>query len=232
MGSRQFDPKNGVAFAFAALLLVAYPLLAAAAFDWWSPRVIAFIWMAVALVGLAARRRIEGRPWSELAFISAPGMSLLGWAALTNSELPLRLLPAFVNATLAVIFLQSLRDEQSMIEVGARLIEPRLPAFTRSYCRLSTGIWAFFFTTSAGVIVWLAVFGPEVLWDRFTTRNYFIVMVVLNVIEFLARKIYFRHYEGGPIDRLFAAVFPAENTAAGRRSAAFIAEERAALGLD
>jgi uncharacterized membrane protein len=232
MGSGQFDPKHGVAFAFAALLLVAYPLLAAAAFDWWSPRVIAFIWMAVALAGLAARRGIEGRSWSELALIATPGMSLLAWAAITNSELPLRLLPAFVNATLAVIFLQSLNQEQSMIEFGARIIEPRLPDFTRAYCRLSTGIWAFFFIVSSVVIVWLAVFGPEALWDRFTTRNYFIVMIVLNVIEFLARKIYFRHYDGGPLDPAFAAVFPAENTAAGRRSAAYIAEERAALDLD
>ena len=73
-----------------------------------------------------------------------------------------------------------------------------------------------------------AWFGPEAAWVSYTTRSYFVAMAVLGAVEFLVRKLYFRHYEGGPIDGVFAALFPAENTAMGRRSAAYIAAERAA----
>ncbi len=228
METSRLDPKQGIAFAFAGLLLVAYPLAAAAAFEWWSPRAIAGVWIVLALAGIGLRRRIEGRPWSELALIATPGLSLLFWAAVSNAEFPLRLLPALVNATLAVVFIRTLSGEQSIIEMGARMIQPRLPDFTRSYCRLSTGVWAAFFIASALVIGRLAWLGPESAWVAFTTQGYFIAMSVLGAAEFLVRKIHFRHYEGGLVDGIFGALFPAQNTAAGRRSAAFIAAQRAA----
>ncbi len=108
------------------------------------------------------------------------------------------------------------------------MIEPRLPEFTRPYCRKSTVIWALFFLANAAAMTWLAWFGPAAAWVSYTTRSYFVAMAVLGAVEFLVRKLYFRHYEGGPIDGVFAALFPAENTAMGRRSAAYIAAERAA----
>lgn len=220
------DPKQAVAFGLAAVLLVAYPLLAAAAFDWWPPRVIALLWIGLGLVGLGVRRRLEAGP--GLALYTLPGMSLLIWAAALDAALPLRLLPALVNATLAVVFLCTLAEEHSIIEVGARLIEPQLPEFTRPYCRKSTAIWGFFFVANAVIIAWFAAFAEQPEWVAYTTRSYFVAMSILGAGEFLVRKIYFRHYEGGPIDGAFAAVFPAENTAMGRRSAAYIAARRSA----
>ena len=221
-------PNQGIALALGGILLFAYPLVAAAALEWWSPRVIALLWIVLGLLVLGVRRKFEGRAWVELALQALPGMSLLAWAAALDAALPLRLLPALVNATLAVLFLRTLGAERSIIEVGARLIEPQLPEFTRPYCRKATVIWALFFLANAAAMAWLAWFGPEAAWVSYTTRSYFVAMAALGAIEFLVRKLYFRHYEGGPIDGVFAALFPAENTAMGRRSAAYRAAVRAA----
>ncbi len=220
------DPRAGLAAAAAGIFLVLYPVVAAAALDRFSPRVIGLIWLGLAAVGIAVRRRLEGRAWVELLLLAVPGVTLLSWAAVFDAALPIRLIPGVVNATLAIVFLRTLFHEQSMVEVGARLIQPGLPDFTRPYCRLSTVIWGGFFIASALVIVVLAFGGDHAAWVRFTTWTYFVAMSILGVGEFLVRKIYFRHYEGGPVDAVFAAVFPAEKTEMGRRSAAFIAKQR------
>jgi hypothetical protein len=46
--------------------------------------------------------------------------------------------------------------------------------------------------------------------------------------EFLVRKTWFRYYfHGGPFERFWAWLFPAERTARGRRSLAYIEAYRA-----
>ena len=228
MAAPRATPQHAIAFAVGVVFVVAYPLLAAAALGEWSPRVLAVLWMGLAAVGLAVRRKVEGRAWTALLTHASPGIALLVWAAVSDTALPLRLLPAAVNLMLALVFLQTLNDERSIIEVGARLIEPRLPDFTRAYCRKSTVLWAVFFIASAAVIAWLAVTATMSAWVAFTTRTYFLAMAVLGAGEFLVRKIHFRHYDDNPVDRAFASMFPADATATGRRSAAYIAEQRAA----
>jgi hypothetical protein len=53
-------------------------------------------------------------------------------------------------------------------------------------------------------------------------------MGALTVLEFLFRKTWFRHYfHGGPFERLWSRLFPAEHTARGRRSQRTIEEYRA-----
>ena len=53
-------------------------------------------------------------------------------------------------------------------------------------------------------------------------------MAALTAAEFLVRKTWFRYYaRGGPFERIWSAIFPAERTAQGRRSLAAIDEWRA-----
>lgn len=222
MPSPRIAPGTGIALAFIGLLLFGYPVLAAAALDWWPPRAIALLWLGLALIAIGVRRVFERRALPGLALKALPGLSLLGWAALDDAALPLRLLPAAVNATLAVVFLQTLRDERSIIEVGARLMDPRLPDFARPYCRKSTVFWGLFFVVNAGVIGGLAILGSQEAWAAYTARTYFVAITVIATVEFVGRKIHFRNYGGGPIDGLFAALFPARDTAMGRRSAAYL----------
>jgi hypothetical protein len=52
-------------------------------------------------------------------------------------------------------------------------------------------------------------------------------MLLASGVEFLVRKTWFRYYfRGGPFDRLWARLFPAERTARGRRSAEAIRRYR------
>jgi hypothetical protein len=51
-------------------------------------------------------------------------------------------------------------------------------------------------------------------------------MGVLQAAEFFVRKLWFRNYTSRPLDRLLSRLFPAENTAPGRRSLAYIQEMR------
>ena len=66
-----------------------------------------------------------------------------------------------------------------------------------------------------------AVIDPERLWE-WGARTALGVIGAFSAVEFVVRKIHFRHYEGGIIDRAFAWVFPAEKTELGRRSQAYI----------
>ncbi len=54
-------------------------------------------------------------------------------------------------------------------------------------------------------------------------------MAAVSAVEYVVRKSWFRYYAGGLLDRLWAAWLPAENTARGRRSLAYIREARAAM---
>jgi uncharacterized membrane protein len=113
----------------------------------------------------------------------------------------------------------------------ATVIQPYLPPFTHDYCMRVTALWTLFFAVNAVVIAALAVVSPEHGWPLYTSRIYFALVAGITTVEFVVRKLWFRHYgRRSPVDRLLATLFPAENTARGRRSIAYLDEMRR-LGL-
>jgi len=219
----------------ALLLLVGasailYPLLAAAALERWQPRSVAWGLLGIAAITLVLRRTLEHRSAAALALECAAGLALIGTAIVTNDAAPLLLFPALVNLHLAVACARTLRSERSMIEQLAAAIQPYLLHFTRTYCRRVTALWTLFFAANAAAIPALAFASPAGWWSVYTSRIYFALVAGISAIEFLVRKLVFRHYGKAPIDRLLAAMFPAENTERGRRSIAYLDEMRR-LGL-
>jgi uncharacterized membrane protein len=210
---------------------ILYPLLAASALERWQPRSVAWGMLGAAGITLALRRVLERRSWRELALGSAAGLALIGSALLTNDAAPLLLFPALVNLLLAIACGRSLRAERSLIEQLATWMQPYLPSFTRSYCWRATALWTGFFALNAVLIAVLALLSPERWWPLYTSRIYFALVAGISGVEFLVRKLVFRNYvRSNPIDRVLAAIFPAENTERGRRSMAYIDEMRR-LGL-
>ena len=59
---------------------------------------------------------------------------------------------------------------------------------------------------------------PLSWWAVYTGLVFYAVMGALLVGEFCVRKLWFRYYQSGLADRIFARLFPAERTANGRRS--------------
>ena len=55
---------------------------------------------------------------------------------------------------------------------------------------------------------------------------FYVLLGALLAGEFLFRKWWFRYYGAGPVDRVFARLFPAEATPNGRRSLAYVAARR------
>lgn len=210
-----------------ALGAVVYPLLAGAALERWGVRGVALALLgAAAFSVLALRRRVS----AGLRLGATPGLGvtlLSGAAAWTGDRLPLLWVASWAYLVVAWFFWRSLADGSSLIERGARFMHPYAPDFIRPYCRKVTLAWCGFFAVNAVGVAVLATAAPFAWFEFYTRMGIFALMLAFSVVEFVIRKSWFRYYPyGNPIDRLFAAFFPSENTAAGRRSRAYILEMR------
>lgn len=171
---------------------------------------------------------------SELRFGWPSTLALLGLAALAAAwDEPgvWRLLPAAAWAGVALVFARSLRAETSLLERMARIVEPTAPAFIGPYCRIVSALHAALFAAIAAWTAYLAVSGDAAAWRVFAGLEAWLVLAAFELGELLVRKLHFRRYGRGPLDRALARLFPAERTATGRRSLAHLrrmAEERGA----
>jgi uncharacterized membrane protein len=117
-----------------------------------------------------------------------------------------------------------------IVERMARLVDPDLPDFCVPYCRNVTIMWCSFLAFNSLCIAWLAWFGPFEWWALYTGLIAYLLLGLLFAVEFSVRKLLFRYYRDGFLDRAFERVFPAEKTANGRRSLEYVRRrnERAA----
>lgn len=211
------------AAALGLLVLAAstYPLLFRVAASALGVRRLAATLAVASLVPAAFALRGRGRAGAARVFAGGLVAGLAAVAAWSGDPTPLRFLPALVHAGVAVVFFTSLRDDVSLVERGARLIQPVAPDFIGPYCRLVTALWGVVMATNAVAVAWAAT-TPE-HWQMVAGRGVWAWMGAVSVVEFLVRKTYFRnYYYGGPFERLWSRLFPAENTEMGRRSAAYI----------
>jgi uncharacterized membrane protein len=215
-----------LAGAAVAALAVVYPWTLGAVLERAGARGLALLLLGALAVSLPLRGPAVGSRRLGTAGL----VVLLVASAATGDARWLRLVPAWVYLGLAVLFAKSLREPGSLIERAARWLVPEAPAFIRDYCRVVTALWVVCFLAFAAQIVWLAFAGDPGAWTRFTSRSVWIAMGAFSAVEFLVRKTWFRYYfHGGPFDRLWSRLFPAERTARGRRSLAYIEEYRARL---
>jgi uncharacterized membrane protein len=148
---------------------------------------------------------------------------VLALGAISGQRAGLLLLPAIVYLAVADFFRRSLAREDSILERGARWIVPEAPDFIRGYCRGLTWLWAGLLAAGGIVSGVLAMAGPPEAWRAFTGWGIYAVMTAITCVEFLVRKTWFRYYfHGGPFDRFWSKLFPAESTERGRRSAEYI----------
>jgi len=210
-----------------AVLAVAYPFALAAVLERVGVRGLALLLFALLAVG-APLRAAGGRG----PRLGGAGLALLLAAAVASGDARwLRLVPAWVYLGIAALFAGSLRGGGSLIESAARWLVPEAPEFIRDYCRVVTALWVAAFVACAAWIAALALAADAAAWARFTGRTLWLAMAALCAIEFLVRKTWFRYYYfGGPFDRLWSRLFPAERTERGRRSLRYIEQVRARLG--
>jgi uncharacterized membrane protein len=183
--------------------------------------------LSLALTRSALPRELRLGPAAQLALLA-----LSAFAAVTGDEAPLRLVPAWVQLAVAGVFWRSLRDGPPVIERAVFWIQPHAPDFIRGYCRTETKLWGALFAANGVAIAALALFAPPEHWRAFASLGVWVVVVAVTLVDFAVRKLYFRLYGDGPLDRILARGFPPERTEMGRRANAYRTAKRLSLGRD
>ncbi len=224
-------PPPAVGLAVLGVALVAaYPFALEWALQRFGLRPVAIALFASGALGLAWRWRGITAPALRPTQLGI--LALLALAAVQESRAPLLLVPAAIQLGLAGYFLASLRPGDSVVERMAHVMQPYLPDWIRPYCRIVTVLWALFFLGNAVAITVLAADADPQRWRSWTGIGLYVTALALQAVESVFRKSWFRAFDEGPIDRLFARLFPPERTARGRRSMEYIRRMRTVLGME
>jgi len=127
-----------------------------------------------------------------------------------DTALALQLLPAAMSVLVGALFAWTLRPgSEPMITRVARALErDEIPARILPFLRSTTLVWCGFLAANAVVIAWLALRGPLSAWTLWTGVLAYVCMGALLLGEYVVRKIRFRWYRDGALDRLWQRFFP------------------------
>jgi uncharacterized membrane protein len=183
---------------------------------------------SLALTRSALPRELRLHPAAQLALLA-----LSGYAVVTGDAVALRLVPAWVQLAVASVFLRSLAGAgPPVIERVVFWIQPHAPEFIRPYCRTETQLWGALFATNGLAIAALALLAPADTWRWFASAGCWLIVAAVSAFDFAFRKLYFRLYGTGPLDRVLERLFPPGHSEASRRANAYRTEKRLSLGRD
>jgi uncharacterized membrane protein len=222
-------PALVTAVGVGALLATVYPPAAERALAAWGVRAFASALLVAELVSLVAWQRFGTQrvPLGQRAAL----LVLPALAAVTNDALFLRLVPAAIQALIAVLFVVSLRGGGSLFYDAARSLHPYAPEFIAPYCRKSTIVFAGIFAGLALAAAYLAFRPPATGWGAASGFWIWTPVIAASLVDWAVRKWWFRYFGPGPLDQLLKRLLPPENTEAGRRSLDYIRRMRARLGM-
>jgi len=208
------------------VVFAAYPFIVYFAYMRLETRAVGGLLLGAYGVSLALRMRGPKAEIWQLVRQHLGLVLLIATAIITGERRVLLLLPMAVNLYLLATFGWSLHAGPPIVERLARLADANLPDFCIPYCRKVTIAWCVFLAANATAVALLAWLAPVAWWALYTGLLFYLLIGVLFAAEFTLRKLWFRRYDDGLADRLFARLFPAERTANGRRSLAFLQNRR------
>lgn len=176
-------------------LLVAYPLLVHLAIILHQPLLQ---WLAlcclVAIPLYPALRRFEARAWLLLLVL---GAVLFVLTQLGGGRYVLYLPPILLPLLAAWFFARTLRaGETPLITRMARATrDDELPAELVGYTRGVTWLWTLILCSMALLSLALALFAPAEIWSLFTNFLNYIILAAVFPLEYLWRRIRYRHLE-------------------------------------
>jgi uncharacterized membrane protein len=192
----------------------------------------ALAFLALAAASVLRAPRGAGAELAPGGWARAGLAGLLLGAALADARVFLWMIPAWIQLVLAAIFARTLRRPPSLIERAGRFLQPYLPEFVASYCRVVTALWAAIFLSNAIAIVALALLAPLPRWQAYTGYGMYAGMALLAGVEYFVRKVWFRHYGDNWVDRLWARVLPQDGSARGRRTRDYVQRIRRELSRE
>lgn len=117
--------------------------------------------------------------------------------------------PPPLESLRGVSFGSSLWGPTPLVERYARMQHSDLTAAELRHCRSVTICWCLFFVLNGAAAAVLAVSASTASWALYTGVISYVLLGALFAAEFTVRKIRFRRYGSGLIDRLFERYFPA-----------------------
>lgn len=164
------------------VLTVCYPVAIYFGLQHWSPRVMAPVLVALALVRALTSRQAA---WRLLAVAAAV---LAAIVVVSDHALPLKLYPVLVNTAMLGLFGWSLRYPPSLVERLARLREPALPPAGVAYTRRVTQAWCVFFVCNGVLAAVTAVFASDRVWALYNGGVAYALIGAMFAGEWLVRQ--------------------------------------------
>lgn len=224
-------PAQIAALALAAGVVVFYPALVELLLGHFGVRPVAGVVVAAAAATLVRRGGgLQADLPVRLPGGARVGFLLIGAVAFASDDARfLRLIPALIQLWLALLFAQSLRDPETLVERMARILQPRAPDFIAGYCRGLTVLWAALFLLNAVAIAALVFAAAPGAARTFSAYGIWLVLGGFSAVEYCVRKAHFRYYEPTGVDRIWSLLLPAQHTERGRRSLAYIDAKKAEM---
>ncbi|MDQ0143116.1 hypothetical protein [Cupriavidus necator] len=163
-------------------LTLCYPVAVYAGLQYWPPRLVALLLVALLALRLAAVRHPGWRPLA----LAAAALALVVFAS--GAALPLKLYPALVNTVLLAVFGLSLWRGPSVVERIARLREPALPPAGVAYTRKVTAAWCVFFCVNGALATGTALFASDRVWALYNGAIAYVLIGAMFAGEWLVRR--------------------------------------------
>ena len=169
------------------LVSVAYPFVVWLNIDTINPGWFGVVLLCIAIIRLAvmgSTRRLSD--WLLTIVITL----FCGAIILLDSTILLKCYPVMMSAGTGLIFLASLRDEQSLIERLARAGGRRLPPESTHYLRRLSLTWGVLLLLNAMVAAWTAWYASLAVWTFYNGLLFYVFVAVFVLAELLYRQYY------------------------------------------
>ena len=180
---------------FSALVLLAYPFAVYYGLNQWGIGSVAGVLGLLFLLRVIGGNKTRLRELKYIAWLSGlAGIVLTVLAFVFKNSDWFTYYPVIVNILMLIIFAQSLKQKESMVERFARLQEPDLPDYAVNYTRTVTKVWCLFFVVN-GCIALSTTFMSLQTWTFYNGLISYLLAGALFAIEFVIRMFVKRKNE-------------------------------------
>ncbi len=172
-----------------AIVLLAYPFAVYYGIDKFGLSIMGILLAVLFVLRIFTASKTKLKEFKQLAITSGLiGITLIVLGVLFRSKGWLLFYPVAVNACMLIVFANSLRQPQTIIERLARLQEPELPQSGIRYTRKVTQVWCLFFLLNGLTALYTCFLSMEV-WTLYNGLISYILIGALFAIEWVVRQV-------------------------------------------
>lgn len=180
-----------LALSVLVILACAYPFFVLMGIRHVSPAVMAagLILLSIGKL-LLSKRNTDARDMFFFTFLIIYSI----FVAVTNRSWALLYYPVVMNFGMAMLFIMTLRDDESMIEKFARMAGKIITKNAKIYTRKLTCVWALILSINGLFAGMLAHYAPIKIWALYNGAVVYAVFALIFIGEFFYRQHYIKKY--------------------------------------